>query len=86
MNKIRNSREQLFFRTVFFLTFGNKCINSYVYLVFFESILFFGPKTVIHWGLVIRTGLSPYNQALADLITRTDKKAVVRITRSMRLK
>ena len=36
----------------------------------------------IHWGLVIRTGLSPYNQALADLVIRTAEKFPVRITRS----
>jgi len=34
--------------------------------------------------LVIRTGLSPYNQALTDLVIRTAKKNSVRITRSMR--
>ena len=53
-------------------------------------------KCTVHWGLVIRTpynqvdlvirtGLSPYNQALADLIIRTDKKAQVRIIRSMKI-
>ena len=54
----------------------------------------FEVKVIIHWGLVIRTpynqvdlvirtGLSPYNQALADLVIRTAKKILVRITRSM---
>ena len=34
--------------------------------------------------LVIRTGLSPYNQALADLVIRTAENILVCITRSMR--
>ena len=36
--------------------------------------------------LVIRTGLSPYNQTLTDLVIRTAAKIIVRITRSVRLK
>ena len=61
---------------------------------------FFGKKIVlkkysIHWGLVIRTpynqvdlvirtGLSPYNEALANLVIQTAEKIPVRIARSVK--